>query len=534
MSSSESHFSAVPQINIPRSRFKRDYTHKTTFQAGKLIPFCVQEVLPGDTVSLTQKTLVRLTPSVHPTMDNCYLDIYWFFVPRRLTWSHWQQFWGESDDPFLQPIEYEIPQITAPSGGWTQGTLADYMGIPTKVENISIDACYARGYCKIWNDWFRDVNLQYAAAINLGDNTQAGSNGSDIVTDAQLYGKPLPCAKFHDYFTSCLPQALRGESPSVGLSGYAPVLALDDADNGSNTPVKYRTQQVSTAYITIDQNYTNVDNSKTPTSNSSTPYNLVASLSAAASITITQLRQAIAIQHFMERSARAGNRYTEYVRSAFGVISPDARLQRAEYLGGKRVPINMSQVIQTSSTDSTSPQGNVVGLSLTHDIMNGGTHSFTEHGILYGLMTARLDNTYQQGINRQFSRRSKFDFYDPCFAAISEMAVLNKEIYATGTDSDNMAFGYQEPWADYRYIPNQVSGLFRSNATGTLDSWTYAQKYSALPILGSTWIQQDTQSLDRTLAVSSAVSDPFIADIYIDMMWTRPMPLYGIPGIHRI
>ena len=532
----ESHFSNLPNINIKRSRFKRPHDHKTTFNAGDLIPIYLdQDILPGDTVEMKMSQLVRMQTPIFPVMDNAYLDVFFFFVPNRLIWEHWKEFWGENTTGhWEQQTAYQIPQINPPSGGWTEGTLADYMGLPTKVNIESVSALPFRAYSLIWNEWFRDENLKDPCYITMDETTQTGTNSGNYVTNTELGALPCKIAKFHDYFTSALLAPQKGPSVNLPLGKTAPVIGADVI----NQITGYTTQS-----DLVNKNIMAFRNSTTMglATDTATTYwleptdktiALAADLSNAIGATINQLRQAFAVQAFYEAQARGGSRYIEFLHNIFGVTSPDGRLQRPEYLGGTRFQINMDQVLQTSSTDAVSPQGNVAAFSCTAGTDNLFTHSFVEHGILMGLAAVRTDHTYQQGIERGWSRKDWTDFYIPQFANLGEQAILNKEIYATGTPTDdNAAFGYQESWADYRYKPNRVSGEMRSNATGTLDSWHYADDYSQLPTLSSGWIDEVATNVDRTIAVSLANANQFFGDFYFDATYVRPMPVYSIPSM---
>lgn len=556
---SETLFSFNPtNLDIQRSKFVRPSQHKTTFNAGDLIPIYVDEILPGDTASLDMSTIVRMATPIYPVMDNAYIDFYFFFVPNRLVWDHWKEFNGENNSTYWeQPIEYEIPQIEAPENGWNKGTIADYMGLPTKIGNISISALPFRAYALIWNEWFRDENLKQPANIAKDETTQTGSNGNDEIADAQLGGKPLKVAKYADYFTTALPQPQKGPDVLLPIGGIASEIPVIGDGKAIGLKVPYNPAQ----YVGLDAkskigvgtvlsyNPNGYNEEAAPDGNTGslpTSYDehsyvaltdeinksgLVAVTNATGQSTINMLRQAFAIQRLYEKDARGGTRYTEILRSHFGVISPDARLQRPEYLGGSRVPINMDQVIQTSSTDANSPQGNTAAYSMTSHTEHTFTKSFTEHGLLIGLACIRTDHTYQQGIERFWSRKKRFDFYWPTLANIGEQAILNKEIYAQGTSADDEAFGYQEPWAEYRYKPSRVSGAFRSNYAQTLDAWHYADYYDSQPYLSSGWINEVSDNIDRTIAVSEELEDQFIADFFFKNTMVRPMPLYSIPGL---
>jgi hypothetical protein len=446
-----------------------------------------------------------------------------------------------------------MPQITSPANsGWAVGTLADYFGIPTGVPGLSVSSLPFRAYALIMNEWFRDQNLQDPLVVPTDDSTVAGVNTGTFVTDVAKGGKPFIAAKYHDYFTSCLPSpqkgpdvlipsATAGEYPVVPRSNVVPDSLLDgtrysakiyDADDDASKTRAGIGFYVSADGLTGTQTTGILNTPSGRTGSVPVINNLWAVASGGLGATINQLRLAFQIQKFYEQQARGGSRYTEVVRSFFGVTSPDARLQRPEYLGGNRVPINVNQIIQQSGTESSgTPQGTVVGQSLTTDSHSDFTKSFTEHGLIIGLMVARYDHTYQQGLNRLWSRKDKFDFYWPVFANIGEQPVKNKEIYAQGNAKDDEVFGYQEAWADYRYKPNMVTGEMRSAYAQSLDVWHLADDYNALPTLSDAWIREDKSTVDRVLAVQSSVSNQLFADIYVKNYCTRPMPMYSIPGL---
>ena len=551
-----SRFAVNPNVDIKRSTFYQKYGIKTSFNAGQLIPLDWQEVLPGDTFSVDMACVVRMSTPVHPIMDDIWLDTYFFFVPARLCWNHWKEFMGENTtSAWEQETEYEIPQITAPTGGWAKGSIMDYMGIPTKVNNLSVNHMPVRAYVNIWNEWFRDENLQDPAYIDLGDTTTAGSNGSTYVTDAIKGGMPLPVNKYQDYFTTALPQPQKGPDITLPIGDTAPVtiqgngksIILTDGTNNFGligqqqnlkavrpTSYNFTTQDLPHEYTTPPAGNMFITNNSLvgfDKGTEGTGLKGTADLSTATAANINSIRLAFQMQKALEKDARGGTRYVEMIKAHFGVTSPDARQQRPEYLGGTRMPININQVVQTSSTDSTSPQGNTAAYSLTGYKGNGYTKSFTEHGFVLTLVAVRTTHTYQQGIERKWSRLRRFDYYFPVFANIGEQAILNKEIYAQGNTEDTEAFGYQEPWAEYRYVPNRVSGAMRSNYAQTLDSWHLADDYDSLPILGSEWIQETKANIDRTLAVQSSNEDQFFGDFYFINKATRPMPMYGIPGL---
>lgn len=540
----ESHFSVNPiNLDIQRSKFVRPSTHKTTFNAGNLIPIYVDEVLPGDTFKMNMSSVIRMSTPIYPVMDNANMDVYFFFVPNRLVWEHWKEFFGENNTThWEQPVEYEVPQITAPTGGWAKGTIADYMGIPTLISNISVQALPFRAYCKIWNDWFRDQNLKDPAMISLDETTTQGANTGDYVTNAEKGALPLKVAKYHDYFTAALPEPQKGPEVTIGgVGGYMPVITRDQLVTDSEKNLKWYAPGNGDGILGVRNesaqrgatdtklaSYTSGYTSQTPVN----PANLWADMSQGTATSINALRQAFAIQRLYEKNARGGTRYIEIIKAHFGVQSPDARQQRSEYLGGTRVPINMDQVVQTSNTaEGSTPQGNTAAYSLTAFNESMFTKSFTEHGYIIGLACIRTEHTYQQGIERFWSRKKMLDYYFPTLANLGEQAILNKEIYAQGNTTDEEAFGYQEAWAEYRYKPSRVSGAMRSNYQTTLDAWHYADKYTSQPILSSEWIDETSANIDRTLAVQSATEDQFIADFYFACEATRPMPLYSIPGL---
>lgn len=553
----ESRFAVNPtHLDISRSRFDRTSTVKTSFNVGDLVPFYVDEVLPGDTFDVSTAKVVRMQPMVAPPMDDLFLDTYYFFVPNRLVWDHWTNLMGENDTTSWYPtVEYSVPQLISPhTGGWNIGTIADYFGIPTGVPNLYVNALPFRAYAKIVNDWFRDENIVDPAVLTTGDATVQGSNG-DGLTAYELGGKPFVAAKLHDYFSSCLPEPQKGNPVTVPVANVSvpidiPVTTSNTMVDGLglNTPAMVLMNGPMLAgglkgYISskppdfsLEQDV-DEDAIRTISGNMEPfmPANLRAIGNAVGSgfaTSINELRMAFQMQKLLERDARGGTRYIEMIKSHFGVTSPDARLQRSEYLGGNRIRINVNQIVQQSATTTGStPQGNPVGLSVTHDNADSFTRSFTEHGFVIGLMCARYPHTYQQGLERFWSRKTRFDYYFPVFANIGEMAVLNKELYATGTDSDYKAFGYQEAWADYRYKPSRVSGEMRSAATKSLDVWHFADYYNKLPTLSPDWIKEDKKNVDRVLAVSSKVSNQLWADIVINNRTSRPMPLYSVPGL---
>lgn len=547
---SEYNFAQNPQVGVSRSRFQRNNDSKTTFNTGDLIPIYLDEVLPGDTHQIDVACVMRMATPIFPVMDNAFCDFYFFFVPNRLLWEHWKEFMGENKETAWTPkTEYSVPQVTAPTGGWAEGTLADYLGLPTKVEGISVSALPGRAYGLIYNEWFRNQNVTQPTLVEVTDATTAGKNDGSATNDSAItLAKPLKAAKVFDYYTGALPEPQKGEPITIPLTGNAPIKAyLEKEMQTPATGIKKPDGSIYGPWRwgdgTTDLNQSDFYDSKmygiiskpgyeySDTTGNKTSDNayLGADLGAVTAATINQLRQAFQIQKLLEKDARGGTRYREVLREHFGVISPDSRMQIPEYLGGYRLPINVSQVIQTSSSDETSPLGNTAALSVTTMNKPMFTKSFTEHGLIMGLAVVRTDQTYQQGIERMWSRKGRYDYYWPVLANIGEQAILNKEIYAQGNAKDDEAFGYQEAWADYRYKPSKVTGLFRSNAQQSLDAWHYAQDYDALPTLSTAWMEQTDTEMKRTLAVQS--QPDFIADFYFMNKTTRCMPVYSIPGL---
>lgn len=531
---SEYSFAQNPQVGVSRSRFQRNSDNKTTFNTGDLIPIYLDEVLPGDTHQIDVACVMRMATPIFPVMDNAFCDFYFFFVPNRLLWEHWKEFMGENKETAWTPkTEYSVPQVTAPTGGWAEGTLADYLGLPTKVEGISVSALPGRAYGLIYNEWFRNQNVTQPTLVEVTDATTTGKNDGIATNDSAItLAKPLKAAKVFDYYTGALPEPQKGEPIQLPMQGNAELKIYTLNENSEITwPKPSATTATLTEFTEIlkingEQTGLRVEANRNGSTNTGM---LKADMSSVTAATINQLRQAFQIQKLLEKDARGGTRYREVLREHFGVISPDSRMQIPEYLGGYRLPINVSQVIQTSATDSTSPQGNTAALSVT--TMNKGmfTKSFTEHGFIMGLAVVRTDQTYQQGIERMWSRKGRYDYYWPVLANIGEQAILNKEIYAQGNTKDNEAFGYQEAWADYRYKPSKVTALFRSNAAQSLDAWHYAQDYDKLPTLSTAWMEQGEAEMKRTLAVQS--QPDFIADFYFMNKTTRCMPVYSIPGL---
>lgn len=545
---SEQHYAQVPHAEIRRAKFQRDFNLLTTMNEGDLVPIYLDEVLPADTFKINLNALVRMATPLYPVMDNAYMDFYFFFVPARLLWKHFQNLMGQNDSTFwAETTEYTTPVTTAPEGGWNVGTLADYFGIPTGVSGLKVNSLPFRAYTKVWNEWFRDENLQQPVTQSMDDTTTTGVNTGTNLSDAEAGGLPLKVCKYKDYFTSCLPSPQKSAEPvKLPMTGNAQITWPNSAESMANGDI-FQAGSGNLENIPINSDMKLAASKKNNKSGKSLVMfggqknpseinytTMQADLSTVTATTINELRQAIAVQHIFERDARTGTRYKEILKGAWGVTSPDARLDRSEYIGGHRMPINVNQVIQTSSTDSTSPQGNTGAYSMTTLSKNMCTYSATEHGYVLGLAAIRVDHSYQQGLSRLWTRNTRFSYYDPMLANLGEQAVLNQEIYAQGKPQDEEVFGYQEAWADYRYRTNMVTSEMRSTYAQTLDAWHYADKYGALPTLSSGWIKEGTENIDRTLAVQSSNSHQFICNFYYEQAWTRPMPIYSVPGIDTI
>lgn len=517
-------FAMIPKADIPRSSFDAQKTYKTTFDAGYLIPIYVDEMLPGDTFNLKMTAFSRLATPLYPIMDNMVMESFFFFIPNRLVWTNWVKMMGQQDNPG-DSISYTVPQMTSPAGGYAVNSLSDYMGLPTVGQitgsnTVTHSALYHRAYNLIWNEWFRDENLQNSVVV---DKTDSASDPANYVL--------LRRGKRKDYFTSALPWPQKGTTVNLPLGTSAPV-------RSDNTDVRMGVSSSSTNYLSYagggaNKLYLTPDGTDGHV-RFGTNTGLFADLSEAASATINQLRQSFQIQRLLERDARGGTRYTEILRSHFGVVSPDARLQRPEYIGGGSTPININPIAQTSATNVTggsTPLGNLaaMGTSLAHG--HGFTYSAVEHGMIIGLVSVRADLTYQQGLQKMWSRKTRYDYYFPVFAHLGEQAILNKEIYCTGTSADDDVFGYQERWGEYRYKPSQITGLFKSTSAGTLDAWHLAQKFTSLPTLNNTFIQ-DNPPVSRIVAVGDAANGKqFLFDAFFDVRMARPMPMYSVPGL---
>lgn len=537
----ESHFAYNPtNIDIQRSSFDLSRSWKTTFNVGDIVPLCPpMEVLPGDTFQVDTSKVVRLQTLLTPMMDNLYMDTYWFYVPNRLVWNHWKEFMGENNESaWLPSTEYSVPQITPPENGWNIGTIADYFGLPVKADaetGLEVSALPFRGYALICNDWFRSEVVSDPLVISTGDADQVGSNGTGL-SDVALGGMPYKAAKFFDLFTGCLPSPQKGTNVKIPLTtdGFAPVGTRRITHGYNDGPLNAAIGSSTTEY---KLNSANSSGGALSLATSSTygvkPINLWASVSDV-SATINDLRLAFQIQKLYEKDARGGSRYIEVLKAHFGVTSPDARLQRPEYLGGNRIPLNINQVIQQSGDANETFLGDLGATSLTVDNHSDFTHSFVEHGMLFCLGVVRYDHTYQQNVEKMWTRKSRFDYYWPVLANIGEQPVYTRQVFMSPQSQDtdwNDVFGYNEAWAEYRYLPNGVSCEMRSDAPQSLDSWHLADDYSDAPTLSDSWIREDKSNVDRVLAVSSSVSKQCFADFYFKIKATRPMPVYSVPGL---
>lgn len=577
----ERHFNSLPETHVSRTRFKRDQNILTTFDAGKLIPFYVDEVLPGDTFSVDTAAIIRMTTPKYPVMDDAYIDFYYFFCPNRILWDNFKRFMGEADDaPWMPTKTYKVPKIIIQNeeGGATRGypdenSILDYMGVPAKTiktgetGRIEVNALPVRAYTKIWNEFFRDQNVGNPATLNTGDEDeeyQAGSgNESEVSAEKILQyahkgGYCLPVNRFHDYFSSCLPYPQRGPEVTIGLTGNAPVRAYTEK-NLINQKIgtgffnnEYNTGIVNHTSITFTNEGTKFGVNKNNGGNAAPTVNgqyvqtmsqddaaffdawLGTDLTNIETATINQLRQAFAVQHYYEALARGGSRYREQVRALFGVSISDKTVQIPEYLGGGRYHVNINQIVQTSGqqTANDTPIGETGAMSVTPINESSFTKSFEEHGFIIGVMCVRHDHSYQQGLERFWSRSDRLDYYFPQFANIGEQPVKKKEIMLTGTNTDDETFGYQEAWADYRMKPNRVSGKMRSNAEGTLDFWHYADNYNEVPTLSQEWMEEGKNEIARTLIVQD--EPQFFGAIRVMNKTTRCMPLYSVPGLEKL
>ena len=552
----ERHFVQVPQMHTSRTRFNRDQTILTTFDSGKLIPFFVDEVLPGDTFQIDTSAIIRMTTPKFPVMDDAFIDIYYFYCPNRILWDNFKKFMGEVDDtPWMPTKTYSVPQIKIPGTETNpnplEKSILDYMGVPTKVKStFKINALPVRAYVMIWNEFFRDQNVENAAVMKKGDEEVTYTDGPNEETETALKmaftgGRCLPVNRFHDYFSSCLPYPQRGPEVTLPLSGNAMVTGYTDKNytsktsiyansffDGSTNPgnVKDRLYAIAqegnngAAYLNIGDG----------TGSDHKVAYLGADLSSVTAATINDLRKAVAVQQYYEAMARGGSRYREQVQALWDVTISDKTVQIPEYLGGGRYHVNMNQIVQTSGqqTANDTPIGETGAMSVTPINESSFTKSFEEHGFVIGVLCIRHNRTYQQGLERFWSRKDKLDYYVPQFANLGEQPVKKMEIMLTGKASDEETFGYQEAWADYRMKPNRVSGLMRSNAIGTLDFWHYADNYSTVPTLSQEWMAEGKTEIARTLI---AQNEPqFFGAIRVANKTTRCMPLYSVPGLYKL
>lgn len=557
----ERHFLNAPQLHASRTRFKRDQTILTTFNSGELIPFFVDEVLPGDTFNVNTSAIIRMTTPKYPVMDDAFIDFYYFYCPNRILWDNFKHFMGEIEStPWTPTKNYSVPQIKI-NGNETEGlpregSILDYMGIPTKVKNVfSVNALPIRAYVKIWNEYFRDQNIENEATIKT-DNTNVeyqdrSSPADEILKNAVRGGRCLPVNRFHDYFSSCLPYPQRGPEVTIPMTGNAPVRMFKDAD--LKTPGTRNTQVTTNDRVYLNREGTDLfnipsigqdNNIKIAANITGGAYNnatwgqnqtfLGTDLSNVTATTINELRNAIAVQQYYEAMARGGSRYREQLQALWNVTISDKTVQIPEYLGGGRYHVNMNQIVQTSGQQNANdtPIGETGAMSVTPINESSFTKSFEEHGFVIGVMCVRHNRTYQQGLERFWSRKDRLDYYVPQFANLGEQPVKKKEIMLTGTATDEETFGYQEAWADYRMKPNRVSGLMRSNATGTLDFWHYADNYKTVPTLSQEWMSEGKTEIARTLIVQN--EPQFFGAIQVANKTTRRMPLYSVPGLYKL
>lgn len=558
----ERHFNQIPEMKASRTRFNRDQTILTTFDSGKLIPFYVDEVLPGDTFNVNTSAIIRMTTPKYPVMDDAFIDFYYFYCPNRILWDDFKYFMGEVEStPWMPTKTYKVPQIEIDGTNNDykphEKTILDYMGVPTKInKSFKINALPIRAYVKIWNEFFRDENVGNQATYTSESKDEIYSTGTKTGKDEEatetirlLYaykgGFCLPVNKFHDYFTSCMPYPQRGPEVTLPMQGNARIsgyandkftektpLYVNSFHDGSTNPgnIKNKLYAIATdggtsaAYLNIGDG---------TDSDHSVVY-LGADLSSVTAATINDLRKAVAVQQYYEALARGGSRYREQVQALWDVVISDKTVQVPEYLGGGRYHVNMNQIVQTSSqqNDTDTPIGETGAMSVTPVNESSFTKSFEEHGFVIGVCCVRHNHSYQQGLERFWSRQDRLDYYVPQFANLGEQPVKNKEIMLTGNKSDEETFGYQEAWADYRMKPNRVSGLMRSNATGTLDFWHYADKYSEVPTLSQEWMAEGKEEIARTLIVQN--EPQFFGAIRVANKTTRRMPLYSVPGLYKL
>lgn len=553
----ERHFNQIPEMKASRTRFNRDQTILTTFDSGKLIPFYVDEVLPGDTFSVDTTAIIRMTTPKYPVMDDAFIDFYYFYCPNRILWDNFKQFMGEVEDtPWMPTKTYKVPQIHVSnevnSTYPMEGSILDYMGVPTKVnKSFDINALPIRAYVKIWNEFFRDENVENAATLKTNDENVTynddgeGATTEQIITKARTGGRCLPVNKFHDYFTSCLPYPQRGPEVTLPMQGNAPVgmyknIGLTEYGTVTGKQAIYFNQKATDSFvpgITNDQSgdkLSQVTGSSNETKHVGDIAYLGADLSVVTATTINDLRKAVAVQQYYEALARGGSRYREQVQALWDVVISDKTVQVPEYLGGGRYHVNVNQIVQTSGqqTDQDTPIGETGAISVTPINESSFTKSFEEHGFVIGVCCVRHNHSYQQGLERFWSRTDRLDYYVPQFANLGEQPVKKKEIMLTGNATDEETFGYQEAWADYRMKPNRVSGKMRSNAEGKLDFWHYADNYDTVPTLSQEWMAEGKTEIARTLIVQN--EPQFFGAIRVANKTTRRMPLYSVPGLYKL
>ena len=565
----ERHFNQIPKMEASRTRFNRDQTILTTFDSGKLIPFYVDEVLPGDTFNVNTTAIIRMTTPKYPVFDDAFIDLYYFYCPNRILWDNFKYFMGEIEDtPWMPTKEYKVPQIRVkknavnPSTKYPlEGSILDYMGVPTKVgETFEVNALPIRAYVKIWNEFFRDENVENAAVLKTGNDDidyaeTEEENLEKTLQYARTGGRCLPVNKFHDYFSSCLPYPQRGPEVNLPMNGDAPVILgnynevtgkvepfemstdiwLNGKGAGAGRAFNRYYQNPQPGYPAaelagVEENGATTD----AEGNNIVTGNLYANLKDVSAATINDLRKAVAVQQYYEAMARGGSRYREQVQALWNVVISDKTVQVPEYLGGGRYHVNMNQIVQTSGQQSNTetPIGETGAMSVTPINESSFTKSFEEHGFIIGVCCVRHNHSYQQGLERFWSRTDRLDYYVPQFANLGEQPVKKKEIMLTGTKTDEETFGYQEAWADYRMKPNRVSGLMRSNAKGTLDFWHYADNYSTVPTLSQSWMTEGKEEIARTLIEQN--EPQFFGAIRVANKTTRRMPLYSVPGLYKL
>ena len=561
----ERHFNQIPEMKASRTRFNRDQTILTTFDSGKLIPFYVDEVLPGDTFNVDTAAIIRMTTPKYPVMDDAFIDFYYFYCPNRILWEHFKYFMGEIDNkPWMPTDEHKVPQIkingSEKSPRPLEKSILDYMGVPTKISKpFSINALPIRAYVMIWNEFFRDENIENAAVWSDGDEdvtyTQTYNDGSGqpdeiekILQEARTGALCLPVNKFHDYFTSCLPYPQRGPAVTLPLEGNAPIRLGDNKNEYVNFPSPIQMVLGSTSASNKPGTLSYIQTTGNPDEKKRMQFSgsgltsqetggggwMYADLGSVTAATINDLRKAVAVQQYYEALARGGSRYREQVQALWDVVISDKTVQVPEYLGGGRYHVNINQIVQTSGqqTDKDTPIGETGAMSVTPINESSFTKSFEEHGFVIGVCCVRHNRSYQQGLERFWSRTDRLDYYVPQFANLGEQPVKKKEIMLTGNETDEETFGYQEAWADYRMKPNRVSGKMRSNAEGTLDFWHYADNYSSVPTLSQEWMSEGKAEIARTLIVQN--EPQFFGAIRVANKTTRRMPLYSVPGLYKL